>query len=70
MGHWLFSSKPCADGNEIEKGHADGLYRILSFLIANEVIDINYTGLFSAGADNFKRNRGAVQEVECSFFLL
>lgn len=55
-------------GYKIEKGTSNGLYRLLSLLIADEVLEKNYTGHFSAGAGEFKRNRGSVQEIEYSCF--
>ncbi|MBY0123847.1 hypothetical protein [Bacillus sp. S/N-304-OC-R1] len=55
-------------GYEMEKGQTNGLYRILSYLIASEVLEKDYIGHFSAGAGNFKRNRGALQEIEYTFF--
>lgn len=44
-----------------------GLYRMLSYLIVEEVVQNNYIGHFSAGAGGFKRSRGAEQENEYSF---
>ncbi|WNS75030.1 hypothetical protein RRV45_19445 [Bacillus sp. DTU_2020_1000418_1_SI_GHA_SEK_038] len=55
-------------GYEMDKGQANGLYRLLSYLITDEVLEKNFVGHFSAGAGNFKRNRGAVQEIEYTFF--
>jgi hypothetical protein len=40
-------------GYEIAKGHENGLYRLLSLLIADEVLEKDYLGHFSAGAGNF-----------------
>lgn len=45
----------------------EGLYRMLSYLIVEEVVQNNYIGHFSAGAGGFKRSRGAEQENEYSF---
>lgn len=55
-------------GYEIDKGHTHGLYRLLSLLIIDEVLDKNYIGHFSAGAGGFKRNRGSEQDIEYSYF--
>ncbi|WP_342045309.1 hypothetical protein [Bacillus sp. OTU530] len=44
-----------------------GLYRMLSYLILEEIVQNNYIGHFSAGAGRFKRSRGAEQENEYSF---
>ncbi|WP_066290628.1 hypothetical protein [Bacillus sp. FJAT-29937] len=55
-------------GYEIEKGQMNGLYRLLSYLITDEVLEKDFIGHYSAGAGNFKRNRGAFQAIEYTFF--
>ncbi|WP_312473406.1 hypothetical protein [Neobacillus sp.] len=55
-------------GYKLDKGKSQGLYRLLSLLIAYEVLDKNYIGHFSAGAGDFKRNRGSIQEIEYTFY--
>ncbi|MBM7603188.1 hypothetical protein JOC75_001158 [Metabacillus crassostreae] len=55
-------------GYESTREKSDGLYRVLSFLITQEIMDHHYIGHRSAGAGEFKRKRGSVQENEYTYF--
>lgn len=55
-------------GYDTTKRQERGLYRLLSLLIAHEVLDKNYIGHFSAGAGDFKQHRGSTQEIEYSVY--
>ncbi|MCV9887799.1 hypothetical protein [Metabacillus halosaccharovorans] len=46
----------------------EGLYRVLSYMITECVLQNKYIGHRSAGAGEFKRNRGSVQQIEYSYF--
>ncbi|MFV2045737.1 hypothetical protein KDJ21_020505 [Metabacillus litoralis] len=45
-----------------------GLYRVLSFLITKEIMNNHYIGHRSAGAGEFKRKRGSIQQIEYTYF--
>lgn len=55
-------------GYVVKSDKKSGLYRVLSGLITKEILDKQYFGHRSAGASEFKRNRGSVQEIEYSYF--
>ncbi|WP_175638968.1 hypothetical protein [Metabacillus schmidteae] len=47
----------------------EGLYRVLSYLITENILQKNYVGHRSAGAGGFKRMRGSVQHIEYTYFF-
>ncbi|MEN1937759.1 hypothetical protein AAIE21_19705 [Paenibacillus sp. 102] len=54
-------------GYDTNSDQQQGLYRILSFLITIDSIEKNLICHCSAGAGEFKRNRGAQQQIEYSY---
>jgi len=54
-------------GYDTDNDKEEGLYRLLTFLATQKVLEENYLGHFSAGAGQFKRNRGAVQAIEYTY---
>lgn len=55
-------------GYDTTRAKSDGLYRVLSYLITQEIRYHHYIGHRSAGAGEFKRKRGSIQEIEYTFF--
>ncbi|WP_226665499.1 hypothetical protein [Metabacillus litoralis] len=55
-------------GYETTRKKSEGLYRVLSFIITKQIIENKYIGNRSAGAGEFKRNRGSIQEIEYTYF--
>ncbi len=54
-------------GYNTNSDQQQGLYRILSLLITMDSIEKGLICHCSAGAGEFKRNRGAIQQIEYSY---
>ncbi len=70
VGYWIrdgvLTTPVLGYNTKIDK--KEGLYRALSYLITEHVLDHKYLGHRSAGAGEFKRKRGSNQHIEYTYF--
>lgn len=71
VGYWIREGVLTTPvlGYNTKTDKKEGLYRVLSYLITEHVLEHKYLGHRSAGAGEFKRKRGSIQHIEYTYYF-
>ncbi len=71
IGYWVRADVLTTPilGYDTTSNIKEGLYRVLSYLITENILHNKYVGHRSAGAGEFKRKRGSVQHIEYTYIF-